>query len=177
MDNDVLMNRLAGVFGTVVFASMGVFWFRASRAYQRLSRQAARWPTVQGIIVRSEVGLRPTNAGDAQRNEANRLVGEAEYPRNEIPVVVYEFVVEGRSYRGQRFNSLASSLDEALAMYPKHKAVTVHYRPENPADCFVDPLGPGVEKTGRYGAFGLVFFCLAAVVPLLVALGVISLPH
>lgn len=177
MDNQLLMNRLGGIFGTVVFLSMGVYWLRASRAYERLSRQAARWPTARGTIVRSEVGLRPINASDAQRHETNRLVGEAEYLRDEIPVVVYEFDVAGARHRGQRFNSLANSVAEALAMYPLGREVTVHYRPENPADCFVDPLGPGVEKTNRYGLFGFVLFALASLGPLLVALGVLELPH
>ena len=49
--------------------------------------------------------------------------------------------------------------------------------PETPADCFVDPLGPGVEKTSRNGALGFVFFVLASLGPLLVALGVLTLPH
>ena len=87
------------------------------------------WPTAAGKIVSSEVNHR-----------TNRQATTTYHPR-----LQYTYVVDGTTHRGRRvaYGSLGSSnpsrAQRIVKKYPRGKAVTVHYMPDDPAVCLLEP--------------------------------------
>lgn len=84
--------------------------------------QVSRWPTVQGVVTRSE--LKTLGSGDVRFYQ---------------PIIEYTYTVDQREHTGDRLRFGIESLEEdreqveaTLADYPLGAGVLVHYRPSNP---------------------------------------------
>jgi hypothetical protein len=94
------------------------------------AHRAAVWPQTAGRIVKSTIEARH-----------QRSAGEATAVTN-VPVVEYEFVVAGTTYRGTRISigedSGGANTDTTLARYPIAATVMVYYDPADPTDCVLE---------------------------------------
>lgn len=109
--------------------------------WQRLqtAQAAAKWPTAEGTILRSEVN----NDGSFK---APYSVG-----------MTYRYTVNARQYEGHRLTnsdyttSSYGEIAQQLAKYPVGATVTVYYSPDSPNDAL---LQPG-EASGANILFGV----------------------
>jgi Protein of unknown function (DUF3592) len=94
------------------------------------ARRAAAWPQAAGHIVKSAI-----------EGRHHGFAGDATAVTN-VPVVEYEFVVAGTTYRGTRISigedSGGPNTDATLARYPVAAAVMVYYDPADPTDCVLE---------------------------------------
>jgi hypothetical protein len=107
---------------------VGGLVFFLYRQYQRstTARAAAQtWTAAPGMVVSSTLRVKRTGRS-----------------RSEIPVVVYQYVVNGKTYHGETVRAgekffsarLAGQARETVARYPAGSSVTVYYDPANPAN-------------------------------------------
>ena len=118
---------------------------------------STRWPTVEGEIIKSEVGKR----------QVKREPGI-------FPVVVYSYHVNEQDYQAKRikvgtqtFSSTSYDwVQGTLDKYPLGKKVTIHYNPNSPTKAVLEPgftwriIGFGIAALVFYAiawGFGLVF--------------------
>jgi hypothetical protein len=98
-------------------------------------REASRWPSTEGTVESSEV-----KSEIRETREDNRTRRRREY----FAEVVYQFEVDGRSYRGQRlrFASVVSDSPAAaerdVAAHPVGSSVRVYYDPAQPEESVLD---------------------------------------
>ena len=121
-----------------VLCIMGFFttWF--ALAFQRMTRQAKRWPTVMGTILRGEVEAFTDLDCDVETPSFRK--------RRYRPAIRYRYEVDGRSYIGDRITigvTISSSLPRlakrTLDRYPAGMKVPVHYNPEKPGESTLHP--------------------------------------
>jgi hypothetical protein len=92
-------------------------------------RRAAAWVTTAGRIVKS-----------ATEASHHKFAGE-ETTVKTVPVVEYEFSVDGRTARGTRVSigeDAAADPEATLRRYPVGAAVRVYYDPANPRNCVLE---------------------------------------
>ena len=113
------------------------------------ARQAAGWSQTSARIL-------------ASRTEArhHRFGGDTTTVTN-VPVVEYEFMAEGRKWRGNRISigedSGGANIEATLTRYPVGSTVTVYYDPKNPKHCVLERDMPeGMGKGCAVMAGGLV---------------------
>jgi len=106
------------------------------------------WPSTEGRIVESSVGS-STSSGSS----GSGISYHAE--------ILYEFTVDGTTFQGNRVaygDHGTSDISHARSIvndYPVGKELTVHYMPENPEECVLEP---GVQpQAWLFPAFGLIF--------------------
>ncbi len=128
--------------GALVFGVRGLLRARAS----------AGWPHVEGEVVSSSV---ETHRGSG-RNSSTTYHAE----------VHYTYEVNGRTYDGNRVaygdygSSSPSHARRIVNRYPAGTEVTVHYRPDDPEQCVLEP---GMKLQAWFvPGLGLVFFGVGA---------------
>jgi hypothetical protein len=116
----------------------------------QLARESARWPAVDGMVVRATVN----EESHSSRSGPPSLVYR--------PVIVYTYRVDGREYEGQRVSYGEYATGEAAdaqAVVDRYKAgtpVRVHYRPGQPEEVVIET-----------GSHGIPWFFIALGVPFL----------
>jgi hypothetical protein len=121
-------------------------------------RIASRWPSVPGRVVSSKTVQRKAGAiGHEEKDAELRNFAE----------VVYEYVVQGQSYRADRV-SIGEDLgnyrvEETLAKYPAGAHVMVHYNPTKPSEAVLERELPD-------SAFRFMFLLIAGLVGIGLAL-------
>lgn len=110
-------------------------------AWRARSRGAAStsWPTVRARILTAEL---------------------KRVKHSFLPVITYQYAVDGKSYTGSRVVFRSSHGNEAegkrlIEAYPVNSDRNVHYNPANPADAVLEP--------GVQGGMGMIIFALAVV--------------
>ncbi len=110
-------------------------------------RQASTWATAMGRIVTSET--------EARRH---RFVGDATTVKT-VPIVEYEFSVDGHIWRGNRISigedAGGENTEATLRRYPVGAVVSVHYDPTNPKKSVLER---GIPDGVRKGMFILLVF-------------------
>ena len=102
------------------------------------------WPSVDGTMVRSEVGGRYTASEKGKSGHTTYL-----------PTVEYTYVVEGKDYAGRRYELIErgegdrATIERKLRDYPVGATVKVFYDPDEPAESLLKP--------GRPDAMGIPF--------------------
>ena len=125
MDTDSII--ILTVFSSF-FVLLGGFIFLHGLRELGRAKKSANWPGTKGIIVHSEVEM--DKSGEETMYRAN---------------ISYEFAVDGITRKGRRVaygdygSSHPSHASRIVEKYPKGKNVTVHYMPENPGECCLDP--------------------------------------
>ncbi|TVR47340.1 MAG: DUF3592 domain-containing protein [Planctomycetota bacterium] len=113
----------------------------------RLAIASSDWPSVEGVVVSSEV----VSSRDSDGNTTYR------------PNVVYEYEVDGANFVGDRLafggsvgTSGGGSARSVVQRYPVGKVIDVHYRPGHPQTAVLEP-GLGFAPFFLIG-FGFIFF-------------------
>lgn len=119
----------------------GLIVFAAVYKYMEV-RQAARWPSAPGRVVRSGQETRRVRSGGPDSDDTE--------PRN-FAKIVYEYTIAERKYRCDRV-SIGEDLGnfqvaETIARYPVGKPVTVYYDPNERSKAVLErDLPPGIWK-------------------------------
>jgi hypothetical protein len=128
-------------------------------------REAAamkRWPVAEGRVLSAKV--------EEYRQSVSRGTGGA---RDRMtlyrPVLVYEYEVAGKRFRGSRIaqspglnRGVPEFAQEVVNRYPAGGAVTVRYNPRRPDESVLEPRVPGSWIFGA--AVGVALLVLAAYV-------------
>jgi Protein of unknown function (DUF3592) len=116
---------LGGILLAVaVLGGLGFFLYRRSRMRDAAKQAAQTWFDTTGVVISSAIQVKRTGRS-----------------RSEIPVVIYQYQVDGRPYvgkvikAGDQFFSvrLYGDAQKTVERYPVGAQVTVHYNPADPA--------------------------------------------
>jgi hypothetical protein len=114
----------AVILPILILGGIGYYLYRRNQQSTAYWQAAQSWPSTTGLVLGSTI-----------------KVTRSARSRSETPVVVYEYEVNGRSYKehsikaGDQFMRI-QVFGEAMATisrYPVGKKVTVYYDPANPA--------------------------------------------
>lgn len=116
----------AAVLPLAIFIGLGIFIYRRSKMRDAAKQSAQSWPGTMGVVTMSTLQIR--------RSSNNS--------RSEVPVVGYQYQVDGQSYTGgtikageQYFNvRLWGEAQKVIDRYPVGAQVMVYYNPANPAE-------------------------------------------
>ena len=114
------------VIPLVIVGGLVVFLVRRSRQSGEARQAAQVWPSAAGTVLMSTIQIRRSGR----------------HSRSEVPVVVYQYHVNGQMYQGNRIRAgdqfltvrVAGQAQATLARYPAGAPVTVYYNPVNPAE-------------------------------------------
>ncbi len=122
---------------TAVVTGLGIAatWFTV--VFNKMVRDASRWPVTRGRIVASDVeGFRDWRNTDSHNRSGMRFK----------PGVTYAYEVNGREYLGDRLtmgvvvsSSIPGLSGRTAARYPVGSEVTVHYNPLSPGESVLNP--------------------------------------
>jgi hypothetical protein len=120
-------------------------------------RRAARWPSVQGRILRSRLRAVDTKTSEGSRGRGN------------VPDIRYAFSVDGVDYRGKRVGigeimPDTPEVEAALERYQVGRTGPVFYNPDNPGEAVLDRDPPASPRTMYAIAAGVMLVGLAIVV-------------
>ena len=109
----------------VVLVALGVFLYRRSKMRDASKQAAQDWSSVMGVVITSTVQVK-----------------RGYKSRSEIPVVVYQYQVNGTPYVGKIIKAgeqyfsvrLYGDAQKTVARYPVGAQVMVYYNPANPAE-------------------------------------------
>jgi hypothetical protein len=115
----------ATVVPIVVLVAFGYFMYKRSKMRDAAKQAAQDWSSTMGVVITSTIRVRRTGNS-----------------RSEIPVVVYQYQVNGKPYTGQVIKAgeqffsvrLMGDAQKTLERYPVGAQVMVHYNPEKPEE-------------------------------------------
>jgi len=150
-----MIGLVTAIFGYYLTKTM-------SLPYIKEARGSKAWPSVEGTILFSEVEARRTSEG-----------GTSYYP-----VVSYEYIINGRAYKGGKFGKIEQgmafrgSAERKITRYPKGKTVKVYHHPNHPGVSLLEP-GFDLDLLSNFlvllpiplfiygvGSLLLIFYCL-----------------
>jgi len=124
-----LLGILGGICATVlpilVLVGLGIILYRRSKMKDAAKQAAQDWSSTMGTVIASTIQFKRTSRS-----------------RSEIPVVVYQYQVNGKPYQSQTIKAgeqffnvrLMGDAQKTIERYPVGAQVMVHYNPENPAE-------------------------------------------
>lgn len=128
-----LLGGLLSILGAVclavvpiaVLVVLGIFIYRRSKMRDVAKQSAQDWSSTMGVVITSTVQVK-----------------RGYKSRSEIPVVVYQYQVDGKPYTGQVIKAgeqyfsvrLYGDAQKTIARYPVGAQVMVYYNPANPAE-------------------------------------------
>ena len=115
----------ATVLPIIVLAAVGYFIYRRSKMRDTAKQAAQDWSSTMGVVITSTVQVK-----------------RGYKSRSEIPVVVYQYQVDGKPYTGQVIKAgeqffsvrIYGDAQKAVARYPVGAQVMVHCNPANPQE-------------------------------------------
>lgn len=115
----------ATVLPIIVLAAVGYFIYRRSKMRDAAKQAAQDWSSTMGVVITSTVQVK-----------------RGYKSRSEIPVVVYQYQVDGKPYTGQVIKAgeqffsvrIYGDAQKTVARYPVGAQVMVHYNPANPQE-------------------------------------------
>ena len=131
---------------------VGVHWLTAREV---LAEASNNWPTTEGVLVR--LRYRRSRAWPSGR-------------RIQCPKVIYEYVLEGRTYASSRI-SLGVPRGRLACLaesYEEGERVTVYYRPDNPSLSVLVPGGSAVRKLLLESGFPVIVLALVGLLMYLI---------
>ena len=113
------------VLPIVILVAFGYFMYRRSKMRDTAKQAAQDWSSTMGVVITSTVQVKRSYKS-----------------RSEIPVVVYQYQVNGKPYTGQVIKAgeqffsvrIYGDAQKTIARYPVGAQVMVHYNPENPQE-------------------------------------------
>ena len=122
--------------GAVIFPAIGIVIALFSYNAYVTRMESKTWPTVGGVIVKSEIEEQTSTTGDGA-NKKNTV--------KSLPKIAYQYQVDGQSHKNTRisFSSSSGNAQQIVARYPKGKPVQVYYNPDKPKQAVLVPGGTG----------------------------------
>ena len=120
--------------GAVIFPVIGIVIALFSYNAYATRMESKSWPTVGGVIVRSEIEAHNSNSSGSKTTEA------VQYAK-----IAYQYEVGGQKHKGTRISlsSASNNAQQIVARYPKGKSVQVYYNPDKPKQAVLVPGGDG----------------------------------
>jgi hypothetical protein len=128
-----LLGGLLGILGAicattlpiVIIVGLGIFLYRRSKMRDAVKLSAQDWPGTMGVVTMSTIQIRHTGRS-----------------RSEVPVVGYQYQVNGQSYTGGTIKAgeqyfsvrLYGDAQKTIEIYPVGAQVMVYYNPANPSE-------------------------------------------
>lgn len=142
MDFDSLFRSMSGLGGLIsgmvsipfIIVAL-VLVVIALRGRSRAST-AKSWPQAAGRVVSAEIETR-------RNRSSNGGTSITHYPR-----IIYEYQVDGRTYRGDRFNLAEigrgniGAVQRDVDKYPPGSSIMVYYNPADPYESVINPTAP-----------------------------------
>jgi hypothetical protein len=125
-----LLVALAGMVLPFVVVGGLLFYLYRRRRMSRVAREAAQtWAETIGVVVSSTIKVQRTVRS-----------------RSEVPIVLYQYQVDGTSYLGKSIRAgdqffairFAGDAREIVERYPAGAQVTVYYYPADPAQAALE---------------------------------------
>lgn len=121
----IIVPICAATLPVLILVGVGVFIYRRSKMKDVAKQAAQSWSSTMGAVVMSTIQVKRTSRS-----------------RSEIPVVVYQYQVNGTPYTGQIIKAgeqyfsvrLYGDAQKTIARYPVGAQVMVYYNPANPAE-------------------------------------------
>lgn len=121
----IILPICVAVLPILILVGLGIFMYRRSKMRDAAKQAAQNWSSTMGVVVTSTIQVKRTSRS-----------------RSEIPVVVYQYQVNGTPYvgkvikAGEQFFSLRlyGDAQKAIERYPVGAQVMVYYNPANPAE-------------------------------------------
>lgn len=154
MSNGLPYFALGLPIASLLVAAGSVFMYFKLRREREAS---AKWPTTQGAIVLAQVVSEESREEDSD--------GDTRYVTRYRPEVSFAYRVEGQDYSTNTWKTGMTALysdtaeaERVTAKYPKGRAVTVHYNPDEPNIAVLEPQNrDGAAVPLVFGAaFGIV---------------------
>ena len=144
------------IFPFIFIIAGGVTAFFGIRGVIR-AKESSTWPSVKGKVITSSV---------KSHHSSGKNGSSTTYNAN----IVYKFTVDGETFNGDRVaygdygSSDSSHAHEIVNRYPARKKVTVHYMPDNPAECLLEA---GLQTQAWFPPIlGLIFFTIGTLMAL-----------
>ena len=121
----ILGGICATVLPIIILVGLGIFLYRRSQQGSAAKQAAQSWASTMGTVLMSTIQIKRTSRS-----------------RSEIPVVVYQYQVNGTAYQGQTIKAgeqffnvrVMGQAQATVARYPVGAQVMVYYNPANPAE-------------------------------------------
>lgn len=124
-----LLGILGGICATIlpllVMVGLGIYIYRNNQKSKAVKEAAQSWRGTMGVVLSSSVQVRRTGKSSS-----------------DIPVVVYQYQVNGQTYQGQTIKAgeqffnirIIGQAQETVRRYPVGAQVMVYYNPANPQE-------------------------------------------
>jgi hypothetical protein len=117
------------VLPIIILVGLGIFLYRRSQQGNAAKQAAQSWASTMGTVLMSTIQIKRTSRS-----------------RSEIPVVVYQYQVNGTAYQGQTIKAgeqffnvrVMGQAQATIARYPVGAQVMVYYNPANPAESVLE---------------------------------------
>lgn len=114
----------------LIIGGIGYYLYKRNQQSMVQRQDAQNWANTTGTIMMSSVQSRRSGTGGYST----------------IPVIVYQFEVNGKTYQSQNVRAgdkflkinLSSQAQETVDKYPIGKQVTVYYNQNNPTECALE---------------------------------------
>jgi len=125
----ILIGLLGGFCATIlpllILVGLGIFLYRRSQQSKAAKQAAQSWSSTMGTVLASTIQIKRTGRS-----------------RSEIPVVVYQYEVNGKALQGQTIKAgeqffnvrIMGQAQATVARYPVGASVMAYYNPANPAE-------------------------------------------
>jgi hypothetical protein len=123
------------VVGPVITSLAGALFLRRGLSERDKGVRMQHWANVAGVVSAAEV---------VRKRETSPQVDDYAVTTRYRPAITFEYVVDGRTFRGQRVSvieweaSPRGVADQVVAEYPVGRKVVVYYDPLNPSDAVLD---------------------------------------
>lgn len=115
----------AAVLPILILVGLGIFIYRRSKMRDASKQAAQNWSSAMGVVVTSTIQVKRTSRS-----------------RSEIPVVVYQYQVNGTPYVGKVIKAgeqyfsvrIYGDAQKTVARYLVGAQVMVYYNPANPSE-------------------------------------------
>ncbi|KAF0111278.1 MAG: hypothetical protein FD147_1029 [Chloroflexi bacterium] len=137
----------------VVFNGIGFVLLNKAMTIRRKAKSAAHWPSTPGKVLESSV------EEDTNRSATGKV--ETSF----VPLVVYEYNVDGKTFKGERIIFGRPNFDFITACNIRDKfavdsQMPVYYNPDNPLEAVLAPK----STAGMLSRVPGVFFILIGIV-------------
>ena len=122
--------------GVVIFPAIGIVIALFSYNAYATRMASSAWPTVGGVIVKSEIETQTSTASSDGKQKSETV---------QHPKIIYQYQIDGQNYKGTRISFSSSSGDarQIVARYPQGQSVQVYYNPDHPQRAVLVPGGSG----------------------------------
>jgi energy-coupling factor transporter transmembrane protein EcfT len=137
--------------GAIIFTGIGILIALFSYSAYKTSAESKEWPTVEGVIVKSEIEQQTSTSGEGSNKKTTV---------NAYPKIAYQYQVSGQAYECTKisFSSSSGNANQMVSRYPKGKTVPVFYNPAKPKQAVLVPGNTGLNYVPYFfaGAFILI---------------------